>query len=983
MYRPHESSLSRFRPGKSPLRAESTHEQGRVYDTATFPEPGEDSLYLDREYKSSIRKSSQTNQKPPASSFLTFTQRNRDSYREVFGENTNEEPVYSQQKVCETRYFVQDDSPRTVNEMDYASSVSQRRDSGISESAAEGRSHHQKIAPASIKKSADSRPHSQEREEELSQRTVSSTKKQEIQNLAEESFSVNLENTMDAKSLKFTLESPWNRSQVSEDHQNSLVGVPQEENSGRIPLLQLQVNDIRNGAILNREGNSQKVYSRGEYEAPRFGKSANQPTQTKRGTTPNREFSSRRYVVEKSSQALQRPQKPFDASALSLTVEPKIDLDTSDTSTRGRCRERSDNSRELSRSQHKPNPNEQSKAYNDENSLIHTPKSQKSVSTTHSSENSSLLSQVLCERHKRPISAVTISSSADRRLLCIYCLSEKFYPESLDINDCLTKKAIINLSQSLLAFQRPEEIIKRSSISEVLTAIDDTIDLFVEKLRNIKLALREKVVQGSMNATKRLLNFDEATYYIQHLVKLLDTIDIQQSKRCEPQLNEYCANFRKLLQINQHVEQIHTQWAEMLKKDVQAFLNNLGNMSSVLHQKADQILKSGEGPGIQFEPPEELQQLQQQQQHQKQLQQQQQHQKQLQQQQQHQKQLQQQQQQQNTILEKPFRAQSTFQSECRNAKESILTKLKRCETLQTRRIPQATQTSITALALAPDGSCVASGCTEGHISIWSLPEKTLCRQIAKAHLDKVVRMEILPSHNLLVSSSTEKDNSLRVWDLENATPIYSFLQTHEGGLLTFSLSDDAKFIFSGGQDGYIKYWDIDSKILNKYVANAHDGGVSSLAYHSKTNKLATGSIDRDIRIWDVSELSLHLNLSNAHEQRIVGIAFSANGAVLFSCAEDGEVKMWDLELRVSVAKMRSPQAGKLRELKLPALGEFFLTGAEDKTIAVWRIDPNQKLKCMVLFEEIRNEETVNLIAISNVNDYIVSAAGSDIIFLES
>jgi WD40 repeat protein len=80
--------------------------------------------------------------------------------------------------------------------------------------------------------------------------------------------------------------------------------------------------------------------------------------------------------------------------------------------------------------------------------------------------------------------------------------------------------------------------------------------------------------------------------------------------------------------------------------------------------------------------------------------------------------------------------------------------------------------------------------------------------------------------------SGSKDNTIRVWDLENDGNEIKKLEGHEGGITSIAITPDGKNIVSGSFDGTIKVWNLTGRtdIVSTFYA---DGEMWSCAANGK------------------------------------------------------------------------------------------------------------------------------------------------------
>ena len=112
-----------------------------------------------------------------------------------------------------------------------------------------------------------------------------------------------------------------------------------------------------------------------------------------------------------------------------------------------------------------------------------------------------------------------------------------------------------------------------------------------------------------------------------------------------------------------------------------------------------------------------------------------------------------------------------------------------------------------------------------------------------------------PSNDFCITPDSKKmlycNDGVCVWDIEHATPIFTFTGHGNVGVSSVAVSPDGLLAASGDYKGIILLWDItDGSVLTTY--RGHTRSVSKIVIIPEKGLLVSGAGDGTVRYWDLS-----------------------------------------------------------------------------------------------------------------------------------
>ncbi|GAA1933940.1 TIR domain-containing protein [Streptantibioticus ferralitis] len=199
-------------------------------------------------------------------------------------------------------------------------------------------------------------------------------------------------------------------------------------------------------------------------------------------------------------------------------------------------------------------------------------------------------------------------------------------------------------------------------------------------------------------------------------------------------------------------------------------------------------------------------------------------------------------------------------------------------------------------AWSPDGRMVASGTSQGQVSIWDpatgrptpwQPCQTVACGGAHGPVQSVVWS---PDGRRLAAARA--DGSLYLWDLGHRRLLGPAPRPSPQLARAMAWSPDGRLIAVSGADGTVHFRDGDTGKPSPIVLKAGDDTVEALAWSPDSTRLATGDGGGTIEMWDPLRGLLLQRRDAAHPGGVTSLSWSPDGDQLVSGGEDRTVRLW-------------------------------------------------------------------------------------------
>ena len=288
-----------------------------------------------------------------------------------------------------------------------------------------------------------------------------------------------------------------------------------------------------------------------------------------------------------------------------------------------------------------------------------------------------------------------------------------------------------------------------------------------------------------------------------------------------------------------------------------------------------------------------------------------------------------------------------------------------------RRVLTGHDGTVNAVAVAPDGSWLATGGSDGTVRIWDVATGQE-RAVLSSHRGRVYTVAVAPDGSWLAAGGS-RDKRVRIWDVATGE-VRAALTSHEVNVV--AVAPDGSWLATGGLDHRVRIWDVASgKERARFVAGADwvtavviapdgswlatagfgvtvriwdtatgkerarfdtgTGWVTTMALAQDRNWLAAGCSDGTVRIWDVATGRERATLTG-HAGLVVAVTVAPDGSWVAGGTSDGTLRIWD----VATGKQRvalTSHAGHVVAVTVAPDGSWLAAGCSDGTVRIWDV----------------------------------------------
>lgn len=276
-----------------------------------------------------------------------------------------------------------------------------------------------------------------------------------------------------------------------------------------------------------------------------------------------------------------------------------------------------------------------------------------------------------------------------------------------------------------------------------------------------------------------------------------------------------------------------------------------------------------------------------------------------------------------------------------------------------------TNSPIAAVSLSHDGRQISAA--DSHdLSTWDVQTGQLLSQFKLSTNNSIAAAAFSSDRRILVvSSSSDKDPGLRVWNLDSGS---STVLGDGTSIQAISISSDRKKIISGQYDGSLVLWDLERGI--KARTDEDHTPIDSVTFSPDGTHFVSGDGAGEIKIWDAalqSTVSYSPEILKGNVNGIGAVAFSPDGAYIVSSSDGGSLDIWDAGSGAQTRRLKGYHS-EVKSVAFSYDGRRIVAGVQNN-VRVWDATSGTMLK-----EFKGHLEEIGSVFISPAQDLILSAS---------
>lgn len=278
--------------------------------------------------------------------------------------------------------------------------------------------------------------------------------------------------------------------------------------------------------------------------------------------------------------------------------------------------------------------------------------------------------------------------------------------------------------------------------------------------------------------------------------------------------------------------------------------------------------------------------------------------------------------------------------------------------------------SVNTIAFNKDGTILASGSADGTIILWNpATGERLGEPLGDDPDNNIIALTFSPDGQKLFSGGTNK--KIIVWDMATHKPSVPPLIGHRATVESLAFSPDGKILASGGDDQRIIFWDANTFVPIGKPLEEHNGAVYTLAFSldGKTLISGSGGESDNFIAWDVASRKSIGEHIPGHSKTVFRAVFTPDGEKIISCGSDGAIRFWDSDTYMQENWSLTNHRDQVNSIDISGDGKYLVSAGWDGSIILWDMN-NPNILGHKLYDHF---SSVNQISVASDGKTILSA----------
>ncbi|KAG6413774.1 hypothetical protein SASPL_126488 [Salvia splendens] len=213
---------------------------------------------------------------------------------------------------------------------------------------------------------------------------------------------------------------------------------------------------------------------------------------------------------------------------------------------------------------------------------------------------------------------------------------------------------------------------------------------------------------------------------------------------------------------------------------------------------------------------------------------------------------------------------------------------------------------VTALALSPNSTCLASGSLDHSVKLYKFPGGDFETNITRFTLP--IRAVAFNKSGTILAAAGD-DEGIKLVNTIDGT-IARVLKGHKGSVTSLAFDPKSEYLTSLDSNGTVIYWELQSgSTLHVLKAIAPNNGtdvsvMNILAWSPDGELLAVPGLKNNVVLYDRDTAEKLFSLSGDHLQPICFLSWSPNGKYIATSGLDKQILIWDVDKKQDIERQK-------------------------------------------------------------------------------